>query len=98
MQNPMTPALPENPSCAVSHRRAASMSSKVLPLRSPMSRMTTRRHRSRLPQWYRSGATAMNPSPASQSAWARRSWLIPVKSCTTTTPGGHGGGVLGTAL
>jgi hypothetical protein len=28
----------------------------------------------------RSGATARYPSPASQSAWLRRSWLIPIAS------------------
>ena len=31
-----------------------------------------------------------------RSACARRSWLMPVKSWITTTPG-HGGGVVGTA-
>lgn len=33
------------------------------------------------------GATARYPSPASQSAWFFRSWLIPTTSWITTTPG-----------
>src|ERR1035441_3888308 len=36
--------------------------------------------------WNRSGAATRYPSPASQSAWFRRSWFIPRASWMTTTP------------
>jgi hypothetical protein len=47
------------------------------------------RHRIVPPHQNRSGATARYPSLASQSAWLRRSWLMPKASWITTTPG-HG--------
>ena len=87
MQKPMTPTLPVQSASAASQSRTASMSSKVRPRPAPRSRMMVRRQRNRVPQWYRSGATARYPALASQSAWLRRSWLIPVKSWITTTPG-----------
>src|SRR5664279_2933920 len=46
------------------------------------------------PPWYRSGAAARYQAPASQSAWRRKSWLMPNTSWMTTTPG-HGPGPLG---
>jgi hypothetical protein len=49
-----------------------------------------------LPQDSRSGAAVRNPSLASQSAWLRRSGVMPLTSWITITPG-HGPLPLGVA-
>src|SRR6266511_2582162 len=89
MQKPMTPILPVQPSWAASQDRTASTPSNALPLRARRSRPMERRQVILPPQKNRSGAAARYPSPASQSAWLRRSWLMPRASWITMTPG-HG--------
>src|SRR6476661_2533711 len=96
MQKPTTPTRPVQSARPSSQCRAASRSRNVRPWCSSVSRKIERRHRARLPQWNRSGATARNPSPASQSAWRRRSGVMPMASLTTSTPG-HGPGPDGAA-
>lgn len=94
MQKPMMPVFPVvRP---FSQDLVAATSANTLPWRSRASRMIEIMHRTVPRSWNKSGATARKPSDASQSAWLRRSWVMPRRSWMTTTPG-HGPSPSGTA-